>query len=92
MVDADEVLVVDEADAADAYAGATESESATANSAKTAGSRRADRPAHRVFVRLATPPSLICRNAETTGRRLRVRAHRNVGAGQMVEQTDGRTA
>jgi hypothetical protein len=64
MVDADEVRVVDEGDAADA--GATESEMATTQTAKTAGNRRADGPALRVFVRLATTSSLICGNAETT--------------------------
>jgi hypothetical protein len=65
MVDADEVRVVEEPDDAAAYAGATESERATTHTARTAGSGRADRPALRVFVRLATTSSLICGNAES---------------------------
>jgi hypothetical protein len=65
MVDADEAPAVDGEDAAEAYAGPTQRESATTQSAKAAASGRADRPAHRVFVRLATTSSLICGNAET---------------------------
>jgi hypothetical protein len=73
MVDADEVGVGDE-DAADAFAGTRYSESPTTQIANMAGSGRADHRVPVVFVRLATASSLICGNAETSGRRSRVRA------------------
>jgi hypothetical protein len=91
MVDADAVRVVDEPGPADADAGATENEKATTQSANTAPIGRADRPALRVFVRLATTSSSICGNAETRVAAC-VRARIVTWAWAMVEQTDGRTA
>jgi hypothetical protein len=91
MADADAVRVFDEPGPADADVGATESEMASTQSTNTVANGRADRPALRVFVRLATTSSSICGNAETRVAAC-VRARIVTWAWAMVEQTDGRTA